>query len=472
VIRFLIFLIAFSLAGCGLKKKKARVEQAPFCRDLDEIIASGKLVALTDVSSTSYFVYQGAAVGFEYDLLKRFAKELGVQLEIKAVEDLDCIVDMLEQGEGDLIAANYTVTPERQELINFSQPILQTHQVLVQRLPTGWYSMPKASIDTMLVKSIENLVGKTVYVRYESSYYPLLAEANIPLNHQINIETVSKLTTEQLIEQVAKGEIEYTVADENIARLNKAYFPNIDINTKLSEEQDVAWAARQSSHELLDSLNTWLTEFKASKSFAMIHMKYFQARTQHKKRVMSKFSSLKGGGISAYDDILRRESKRIGWDWKLLAAMIKKESNFNPNAQAASGASGLMQLIPNTAAHFGADSVLDPEQNIQAGVSYIAAVMEHWEESIADSAMRIRFVLASYNVGLGHVQDAQRLAIKYGQDANQWPIIAHYLEMLMQPEFYNDEVVKYGYCRGTDPVHYVLAVETYWTHYRNTFGGT
>jgi membrane-bound lytic murein transglycosylase F len=81
-------------------------------------------------------------------------------------------------------------------------------------------------------------------------------------------------------------------------------------------------------------------------------------------------------------------------------------------------------------------------------------------------------VLASYNVGLGHVQDAQRLAIKYGQDANQWPIIAHYLEMLMQPEFYNDEVVKYGYCRGTDPVHYVLAVETYWTHYRNTFGGT
>lgn len=470
MIRIALIFLALCIAGCGTKPTKPQPEPAPFCRDLDEIIASGKLIALTDVSSSSYFVYQGAAVGFEYDLLKRFAKELGVELEIKAVEDLDCIIDMLEQGEGDLIAANYTITDERIEQIDFSQPILQTHQVLVQRLPTGWYAMPKAAIDTLVIRDVKDLAGKKVHVRYESSFYPLLVQANIPLNHSIEIETVEKLTTEQLIEQVAKGEIEFTVADENVARLNKAYFPNIDISTTLSEVQDVGWATRKSSHELTDTLNAWLADFKGSKAFAMIHMKYFQARTQHKRKVMSKYSSLKGQGISVYDDLLKEESKRIDWDWKLLAAMIKKESNFNPDAQASSGASGLMQLIPNTAAHFGADSIFDPQQNVHAGVSYIAAVMEHWEESIRDSTARIRFVLASYNVGLGHVQDAQRLAKKFGQPSDQWPIIAHYLEMLMKPEFYNDPVVKYGYCRGTDPINYVQEVETYWTHYRNTFG--
>lgn len=468
MLRIFLFAGLLLLLGCT-KPSPEKEKVVPYCRDLSEILADGKLTALTDRSSTSYFVYKGTAMGFEYDLLRRFAKQLGVKLEIKVVEDMDCIIDMLEAGEGDIIAANYTVTPDRLNRVMFTLPILSTHQVLVQRMPEKWYQKSSAELDTILVRSPEELLGKTVTVRSESSFYPKLIERALDLGKNLRIQTVSELTTEEMIAQVAEGKLDFTVADENVARLNKSYFPNIDIQTVLSEEQEVAWAVRHNAPALLDTLNHWLEDFRPSKGFAMIHLKYFKARTQHKHRVMSEYSSLSGERISPYDEILKQESKRIGWDWKLLAAIIRRESNFKPDVQSPYGASGLMQLIPNTAAHFGADSIFDPAQNIHAGVSYLGAVLDYWNDTIPDSTERIKFALASYNVGMGHVKDAQRLTAKHGGDPTRWADVSSYLARKSEPEFYQDECVKHGYCRGSEPVRYVDEVMGYWDHYQNSF---
>ena len=152
-----------------------------------------------------------------------------------------------------------------------------------------------------------------------------------------------------------------------------------------------------------------------------------------------------------------------------LAAMVRKESNFNPSVESIAGAKGLMQLLPSTGAHFGADSLSDPAQNIRAGVAFIEAVMERWEADSLDTLNLIKFTLASYNAGVAHIKDAQALAVAYGANGNDWEEVSPYLLKLSIPKYYNHEVVKYGYCKGIQAYQYVNRVMDYWGHYRTGY---
>lgn len=465
------FVFLFFLAACSgpSREHQAEEDSAPTTiqRDISEVLEEGQIRALTDFSSSSYFIYKGIPMGFEYELLERFATYLGVDLKIVLVDDMDEIIEELDQGKGDLIAANFTVTNDRKKRTSFSNTILQTKQVLVQKLPEDAWKMKRSELDKALVKNPLDLLGKKVHVREGSSFYPRLVSLMNELGGVIDIEKVHGIGTEKLIEMVSEGEIEFTVADENVAILNKAYFPNIDVNTELSFDQNVAWACRKTSPQLLDTLNAWLESFKKTEEFAVLHLKYFKARTQHKQRVLSEYSSLRGDKISPYDEMIKVEAERLGWDWKLLAAMIYQESKFVADAEAWTGASGLMQLVPETAERFGADSLADPAQNIHAGVSFLISLQNYWKSRLADSTQRVQFILASYNVGLGHVLDAQRLSLKYDSTDSEWTHMSKYLELKAQPQYYRDEVVRHGYCRGREPVQYVQSISSLYHHYCN-----
>lgn len=438
------------------------------CRDLDEIITEGRLVALTDFSSSSYFIYRGIPMGFEYELLDRFAKHIGVELQMEVVEDLNNVIPKLNDGYGDVIAANYTITQERKTKVLFTIPVLEARQVLVQRLPDRWWTMEPSQIERSLVRNPAKLIGKTIHVRRESSFYPRLFNLMDEIGGIINIGDAGDMSTEKLIEMVSNGDIDFTIADENVALLNKGYYPNIDILTPVSFPQRLAWAIRPTSPDLRDAMNAWLEEFQNTTEFAIIYLKYFKARTQHKARVMSEYSSFKGSRLSPYDELIKEESKRLGWDWKLLAAVIYQESKFVPDAESWMGASGLMQLIPETAERFGADSISDPQQNVHAGVSFLMTLQDYWGERIPDPLEQKKFILASYNVGLGHVLDAMRLAEKHNEDPNNWEKVAMYLELKSEPHYFKDPVVRHGYCRGKEPVNYVKMILGLWNHYQNT----
>ena len=462
------------LASCsgrgGDKDLLSKTKKTAPHRDLKEIKESGKVVALTDFSSSSYFIYKGIPMGFEYDLLERFCAHIGVELSIEVVEDMDEITGLLNENQGDVIAANYTVTNQRKKDVLFTKPVLQTKQVLVQRLPEKWWTKTQDELDNRLIKTPVGLIGKTVYVRRHSSFYTRLINLMDELGGIINIKFAEGLGTEKLIEMVSEGNIDYdyTVADENVAILNKAYMSNIDISTSLSFTQNVAWACRISSPELLKAFNEWLVRFKKTEEFAVIHLKYFKARTKHKERVMSEYSSFKGNKISPYDAVIKKEAERLNWDWKLLTALIYQESRFVPGAKAWTVASGLMQLIPETAERFGADSLSGPSENIHAGLSFLLSLNEYWDDRLQDSLEVIKFSLASYNVGLGHFLDAVRLAEKFNSDASQWKNVARFLELKAQPEYYKDPVVRHGYCRGSEPVEYVRSIISLWEHYSNS----
>lgn len=436
--------------------------------DLAEIKKRGKLVAITDYSSTSYFIYRGTPMGYEYELLNKFAQHLGVKLEIIIARNLDEIFDMLKRGEGDIIAYSLTVTKQRREKVAFTTHHNMVRQVLVQRKPDNWRQMKLHQIDRQLIQSPIDLAGKTVHVRLNTSYHDRLVNLQNEIGDSINIVTVAgDVETEQLITEVAEGKIDYTVADENIAMLNATYYRNLDISVPISFPQRIAWAVRHESVDLLEEVNTWIAQAKRKPDYNVIYNKYYRNRRAFMERAGSDFFSKSGQNLSNYDDYFRSYAKEIDWDWRLFAAMAYKESQFDPGAVSWAGAVGLMQIMPATGQRFGATNLHNVENNIQTSARFIRTLIDYWERHLDDEEEVIKFVLASYNVGLGHVKDGVRLAEKYGRNPNKWDDnVAYFVLNKSQEKYYKDPVVKHGYCRGSEPFNYVKDILYYYNHYK------
>jgi membrane-bound lytic murein transglycosylase F len=441
--------------------------------DLDRIRERKKLIALTGYSYSSYFIYKGTPMGYEYELLEKLADHLGVELEIVIVQDLNEIFGMLNRGEGDIIADNLTITKERDELVDFTAPHNLTKQVLIQKKPGNWRYLSAEQLEKNLIRNPIDLIGKEVHVRRESSYYTRLNHLSDEIGGNINIvESAGETETEELIMNVALGKIPYTVADENIALMNKPYYPDIDISTALSFPQRIGWAVRSDSPQLLTAVNEWIFKMKKDPDFYVIYDKYYKGRRGVEYMVNCSKTSSCGRTISPYDKMIIKHAKELGWDWRLLASLIYQESHFDPQAKSWVGASGLMQLMPATAESFGAVDVNDPIQSMKAGTSYIKWLDNYWKARVPDREERIKFIMASYNVGQEHVADAQRLAIKYNRDPQRWDDnVAYFILQKSKQQYCHDPVVKYGYCRGTEPFNYVNEILDRYEHYKKLIRG-
>lgn len=434
---------------------------------MDMIREGGKIVAVTDYNSTNYFVYKGEPMGYQFELLRSLADYLGVKLEVIVSNNLEETFQFLEDGDCDLIAVNLTITKERSKFLSFTSPHSQTRQVLVQRKPENWKNIRKDELEKNLLRNQLDLGGKTVYVQSKSVYAKRLYSLSDEIGDSIHVVELPNYETEELIKLVSEGEIDYTICDEIVGKVNQTYFPNIDVETAISFPQNLAWAVRKGDDELLQSINTWLDNFKNTSRYKYTYQKYFK-NTRSAKMVKSDYFSINGGRVSEYDDIFKEQSKVIGWDWRLLASLVYQESNFNPTVQSWAGAFGLMQLMPTTAARYGVDSLSSPIQNINAGVQYIQWLDGILMDKIKDPLERQKFVIASYNVGLGHILDARRLASKNGKNPNIWnDNVDYYILNKSDPEFYRDPVVKYGYCRGQETYEYVAEIYDRFNHYKN-----
>ncbi len=436
--------------------------------DLNHIKQRGSLVAIVDNSSTGYFIYKGQPMGYEFDLLSLFAAHIGVRLRIEMTSSIDEAFEMLNQGKGDVIAYNLTVTNDRKELVSFSNSHYKTRQVLVQRRPENWRVLTRDQLENELIRDQIDMIGKEVHVRKSSSYAKRLKNLSDEIGGEVRvIEMGDSVETEQLIKMVVNGDINYTVADESVALVNAAYYSIIDVQTPISFPQRIAWAVRKNSSDLLDELNSWLTVIKKQPTYNLVYNKYFNSPRSSSIRASSDFSSIAGNRISLYDNLIKLAADSIGWDWLLLASQIYQESRFDPAATSWAGAVGLMQLVPETGRRFGAQILTDPAQNIQAGSSYIQHLDDLWSKTVHDELERIKFILASYNVGLGHVVDARDLARKYGKDPTLWDDhVEYYLLNKSKKKYINDPTVKFGYCRGEEPVNYVQEILNRYSQYQ------
>lgn len=440
----------------------------PVAIDLPDIKDRGKLVAISSYSPTSYFIYRGQPMGYEYELLERLAAYLNLELEIRIANNLDHFIEMLNTGKGDIVAHNLSITKSRKKHVDFTDYYGITRQVLVQRKPQDWRNMKLHEIDKQLIRDPLDLIGKTVHVRRNSSYYRRLLNLSQEMGGDILIETMDgNLETSEIIAKVVDGEIAYTVADEDIAKINQTYHQDLDVETALSFPQRQAWMVRKTSPKLREAVNAWLAEEKQGSDFYAIYNKYYKNQKRFRTQVSSEYFSLTGGKISEYDESIQKNADKLGWDWKLLASQIYQESNFDPKTESWAGAIGLMQLMPATARELGDYDLYQAESSIEAGVKYLEKISARLAD-VPDSLERIKFVLATYNAGPGHVDDARALAQKFGKDPNVWTDnVDAYMLLKSQREYYSDPVVKHGYCRGEEPYNYVVEILKRYQIYRD-----
>ena len=215
------------LAGCG-SRKQTHTDNATTLRDLPQLKDSGRLVALTLYSSTSYFIYRGQEMGFQYELVQQFAESLGLTLEVKVARNVRDLERKLLAGEGDLIAYTLPITKEGRDSVTYCGNEVITHQVIVQRKN----GQPKP------LKDVTELIGKEIYVK-PGKHYERLVNLDKELGGGLLIRkvTADSIGVEDLIGQVALGEIDYTVADNDVARLNATYYPNLDTRLAISFDQ-------------------------------------------------------------------------------------------------------------------------------------------------------------------------------------------------------------------------------------------
>lgn len=452
----LFILILFTLLGLtgGCKERKAKTLKAT-PNDLPQLKDSGRLVVLTLYNSTSYFIYRGQEMGFQYELAQQFAQSLGLKMEVKVARNVADMERKLINGEGDLIAYNLPITKEGKNRVTYCGNEIITHQVIVQQ--TGRQTRP--------LKDVTELIGKEVYVK-PGKYYERLVNLNQELGGGILIKKVTSdsIGVEDLIAQVSEGKIQYTVADNDIARLNATYFPNLNIHLSISFDQRSSWAVRRDCPLLAQAANKWQKNNATSPAYTASMKRYFETS---KSLPHSPILSLREGKISHYDELFKKYAKEINWDWRLLASLAYKESNFDTTAVSWAGAKGLMQLMPSTAHAMGMPpgKEQNAEESIKAAVKYLGITTKSFMQ--IPEPERIHFVLASYNSGLGHVLDAMALAEKYGKKKYVWKDnVEKYILLKSQEEYFTDSVCKYGYFRGTETYTFVRDIMGRYEQYK------
>jgi len=409
------------------------------------ILKAGEITVCTRNNVHCYYLYREQAMGFEYDLAKAFADYLGVNLKVRIAEKWEGMIPALTEGTCSFIAASMTIMLQRKKWVSFSNRYMPIQQyVIVHR-------------NNRSIRGPEDLAGKTVHIRAGTSYEERLKSLK---NKGIDLEIKlhDDLPTEELIHQVAEGKIEVTIADSNIALLNQRYYPKAVLACPISEQEFLGWAVSRNAQNLLYQINCFFKTIKENGKFNEIYNKYYaniddfdyvDLRAYH-RRIKSR--------LPKYKEIIMQAADYHGFDWRLIAAQIYQESHFNPNALSYAGAKGLMQLTRSTAQSLGVKNVLDPEQNINAGVQHLKDLYNHFEK--AEGSNRLFITLAAYNVGQGHIFDAQNIAREMNLDPYKWSSLSITLPLLTYRTHYKKAA--YGYCRGTEPIEYINKIMIYY----------
>lgn len=427
----------------------------PVERDFEQIKNSGVLRMITNYSSNTYFLHQGIERGFEYEMVRQFANEHNLALEVVIVGPNQNPYDLLNSGAGDLIAANYTITPERKNYVDFTRPYNLVNQLII-------FSDDIQDPPTTLEELAERHIP--ISVRRNSSYYNRLQELQ-EKGYDLNIRlTSSDMDTESLLFELARDQHKATVADNNMYQASSTYMNGLVKGPTIARNDTIAWAIRKNSPDLESQMNRFLYKHfrfstqeaqpKRSTFLNVLRKRYFGGS----KQVASYYkpaSEIEGTGIiSPYDDLIKSVADSAGIDWLMIASIIAQETKFNPNSKSWAGAVGLMQVMPQFSQVKNEQLLYDAEVNLREGVRIIKEHLKHY--SYLDSTNRWAFALATYNAGPGHVADARRLAIDHNKNPNKWENVSDALLKLMQRKYYKE--ARFGFCRGIETVRYVKEI--------------
>lgn len=414
---------------------------------LEQVLITGELRVITRNAPTTYYFGADGATGLEYELAQMFADRLGVDLRLSVADTVSAVFPPLLAGDVHIAAAGLTDTAERRDRLRFGPAYQEVVQQVVYRYGTGRPRNP------------EDLVGGRIEIVAGSSHaeqLSMLQEEYPDLAWTENEDAES----EELLYRVSEGTIDYTVADSTEIQLSQRYYPEIRPAFDLSDPEPLAWALPPGSDDtLLREVHRFFDAIRDNGTLEQVIDRYYAQTDRFDyvgTRVFLRHTRIR---LPQHERAFREAAAEVGVDWRLLAAIGYQESHWNPRAVSPTGVRGIMMLTQNTAAFVGIDDRVDARESIFGGARYFASVKNRLPSRIQDPD-RTWLALAAYNIGLGHLEDARRLAQRFGGDPDRWEDVREHLPKLAQRRFY--ETTRFGYARGREPVIYVGNIRSYY----------
>lgn len=421
-------------------------------RDLDSI-RTDTLRVLILQDPLSWEERPKAASGLEFELLLRFAKQLDLPMVVVPMDHPDSMLMALQLGRGDIIAAQLTSRKDLRQWVNLTRPYRRVRPVLATLRPDPHVvNVPKgsASVDRSL---------DTAFLSPLSPFADPAYRFDTPSIDHFKLHIDPRITPEDLLMEVVLGRHRAAVITDARAMYGTDRFPVLEFGPAIGPEQGLHFAVRRNSPQLLKRLNDWLEDDEEKEAREMYIQAYGGRSPASGPLVQRKVIPVRGDSLSPFDDHFRAHADLMRWDWELLAAMAWRESRFDSTVSSRKGAQGIMQIMPRTGKRLGLDTASVMEDHIRAAAVYLSKLDTLWIRAIPDKEQRLRFVLASYNAGPGHIIDAQRLARSLGLDPDRWE---HNVErtvlLLAQPRYYMQPEMKNGYCKGSQVFQYVREV--------------
>lgn len=405
-------------------------------------------VVLLNAPSTYYIGVDGPK-GFEYDLLMAYAAHLGVELNIISANTTKEAIEFSKDPSIHITSASLAKTSERMKTFNFGPSYFEVReQVICYRGMIGSGKFPR---------DVEDLEGLKIIVGEDTSYSETIKSLQDD-GFDINATFSSQYSTEELLEQVADHTIDCTIADSNIYSLNLRYFTDIALAFTISGREQLAWVLKEGSSALETDMYSWMNSYNQTGEMTALKDHYYSYvlffdyydTIMFNKRIKSR--------LPKYKKLFKEAGKKHDIPWHVLAAQSYQESHWNPRAKSYTGVRGLMMLTLSTAKQVGVKNRLNAKQSVFGGAKHLKKMIKNVPKEV-EGENRLKFALAAYNIGMGHVRDARVLAKKIGLNQNIWSDLKIVLPLLSQKRYYRS--LKYGYARGREPVKYVGSIYDY-----------
>jgi len=417
---------------------------------LDSIKEKKQLDVIILNAPTVYYLGSSEHQGFEYDLISAYAKSIGVDLNLTVVSTVNEALELTRKGLGDITVASLTINEEREAEFKYGPFIHTIKEQLIchnslykkKRMPKNLYNLAKVSI----------IVGKNTH--YENTLDKIKYKID-----GVDFNTSQDLSAEQLLKMVWKKEIDCTVVDSHVFMINQRYYPELVHVMDMSKEKNIGWILRNGDNSLTESLFRWLNKYERAGKLAELNGFYYEFLKIFDYYDTKVFYKRLKKTLPKYEKYFKKAGKKHNIPWMILAAQSYQESHWKPNARSHTGVRGMMMLTNATARLLKVKNRLSVTGSINGGAKYFNMMRKKFPKEVEGKNLWA-FALAAYNVGLGHVYDARKLAKKLNKNPNSWQDLKTVLPLLSQKKYYKN--LKHGYARGNEPVRYVDAIQQYY----------
>ena len=414
---------------------------------IEQIIELGQLRVVTRDTPTTYFVGPDGPAGPEYDLVRGFADHLGVELVIESVDNVSEIMPYLLSGKAHMAAAGLSVTDSRREYLDFGYPYETVDMHLIYKLSTG------------KPQKMEDVVGRPIEVVADSSHSEMVQSLQEIYPGLVWSQNADDEVAD-LLAKVARGEIDFTIADSTEFNIQRHFYPDLRVALDLKIDDPLAWAyRRKDGSSLLERADNYLINADRRGIIAQVHDRYYGHTKEFDYVGTRAFLRHYKSRLPRYRNMFDTAAEQQGVDWRLLAAIGYQESHWRSHAVSPTGVRGIMMLTKATADYLDIEDRMDPESSIFGGARFYARQTTRLPDSI-DEPDRTWFALAAYNVGFNHIKDARQIVEWQGGDPDTWIDVSKALPLLAKRRWYTR--VPYGYARGWEPVLYVNNIRSYY----------